>query len=456
MKTQMTFLSHKNDCLNSRKTLRVLSLNTIHFGVVMSVITIVYLFVGLILFESSQTIYRLHPKELLNKISASLILLFAVFCFTFGLFVTAQSREAAWILSKAHLILSCFMGSMILHFHLVLGNYEKLFSNRIILILLYSPALVLAGYAAVSPLAIVDIVMTPWGWDNVVENRSIFWNGLYLGYTIVFVTLGFISSIIKGLKTNDIIQKQQILSLIKANSIGFLLVIVTSAGMFYLNNTTAFIQTLVGDLSIATLILIWLAGLRYVMWKQKLFILLPQNSSKSLFSGVKTPILLTDEDDTVLFANDEAKKIITKTTEEPNGVTSVAIASLIENYQMLEKEITKLKTGRASHYNCNVRFINNPGEYYHLNIHAIRNEQDVFLGDLLMLNPAHGLESLRQKYGLTAKELEIVQLVDKGLSAPDMAQLLDRSELTIKTHISNIYRKTGIKNRVKLSQLVWK
>ncbi len=449
-------LRKRRNCLISCKTLKDFIFLSNYTGVAMSIITIVYLLVGLILFESSLTIYRLHPKEPLNRICALLILLFVVFCFTFGLFVTAQSREAAWTLSKAHLILSCLMGSMILHFHLVLGNYEKLVNKKFFIFLLYSPALVLSSYAIIKPLIIVDVVLTRWGWDNVGGDLLTFWDGLYLGYTLVFVAVGYITTLLNGLKAKDVILKKQSLLLIKANSIGFVLVIATVWFILYTNDSSAFIKTLVGDLLIGALILIWLAGLRYVMWKQKLFVLLPQNSSKSLFSSLKTPIMLTNEEDVVLYTNNEAKKIISNGMEVQNDLTSTSIDSLIEDYQVLEKEISKIKNGYISHYNCNVRFIGNSNGYYHLNIHAIRNEQDIFLGNLMILHPSLGFERLRQDYGLTTKELEIVQLVDKGMSAPDMAQFLDRSELTIKTHISNIYRKTGVKNRVKLSQLVRK
>ena len=51
---------------------------------------------------------------------------------------------------------------------------------------------------------------------------------------------------------------------------------------------------------------------------------------------------------------------------------------------------------------------------------------------------------------LSARELEIVELVVVGLSNLKIAQELDISKRTVDNHISNILKKTGAANRVEL------
>jgi DNA-binding NarL/FixJ family response regulator len=53
---------------------------------------------------------------------------------------------------------------------------------------------------------------------------------------------------------------------------------------------------------------------------------------------------------------------------------------------------------------------------------------------------------------LTRRELEILRLVSSGLSNAQMAQHLWVTEQTIKFHLSNIYRKIGIRNRTAASR----
>lgn len=57
-------------------------------------------------------------------------------------------------------------------------------------------------------------------------------------------------------------------------------------------------------------------------------------------------------------------------------------------------------------------------------------------------------------YGLTARESEIAHDLLEGMSDDDLASQLCIAPSTLKKHISNIYRKTGAKNRVQLINLL--
>ena len=59
------------------------------------------------------------------------------------------------------------------------------------------------------------------------------------------------------------------------------------------------------------------------------------------------------------------------------------------------------------------------------------------------------LERFGRQFGglLTARELEVGELAVRGLSTRDLAKRLFISENTVKTHLRNVYRKTGTTNR---------
>ena len=52
-------------------------------------------------------------------------------------------------------------------------------------------------------------------------------------------------------------------------------------------------------------------------------------------------------------------------------------------------------------------------------------------------------------YGLTPRELEILEILPSGETITEIASRLFLSVATIKTHIGSIYRKLGVKNRVR-------
>jgi DNA-binding CsgD family transcriptional regulator len=52
--------------------------------------------------------------------------------------------------------------------------------------------------------------------------------------------------------------------------------------------------------------------------------------------------------------------------------------------------------------------------------------------------------------GLSERELEIIELVAKGLTNQEIASTLMISKRTVDNHVSNVFNKTGAKNRVAL------
>lgn len=69
---------------------------------------------------------------------------------------------------------------------------------------------------------------------------------------------------------------------------------------------------------------------------------------------------------------------------------------------------------------------------------------------LRSISPADG-NSRSRHFGLTPRELEIVTLVVAGYSNPDIAQRCSIGQQTVKHHISNIFDKLGVSNRLELA-----
>jgi DNA-binding NarL/FixJ family response regulator len=61
--------------------------------------------------------------------------------------------------------------------------------------------------------------------------------------------------------------------------------------------------------------------------------------------------------------------------------------------------------------------------------------------------PEPGAEAATRPDGLTARELEVLQLIARGMSNADIARTLVLSNATVKTHINRIFAKTGVRDR---------
>ncbi len=69
--------------------------------------------------------------------------------------------------------------------------------------------------------------------------------------------------------------------------------------------------------------------------------------------------------------------------------------------------------------------------------------------NLILLKP-YPLD-LSTQYGLTSREQEVGSLVSKGLSDKDVANLLDISFTTLRTHLNNSMRKIGCNNLTEMA-----
>ena len=66
----------------------------------------------------------------------------------------------------------------------------------------------------------------------------------------------------------------------------------------------------------------------------------------------------------------------------------------------------------------------------------------------------NGIDRSLMDYGLTGREKEIIELIIAGMSNKDIGRKLFISIKTVKNHISSIYLKTSVKNRVQLSNFI--
>jgi DNA-binding CsgD family transcriptional regulator len=61
--------------------------------------------------------------------------------------------------------------------------------------------------------------------------------------------------------------------------------------------------------------------------------------------------------------------------------------------------------------------------------------------------------AFRSAFGITQRESEVVSLISQGLSNQEIADRLHVSLATVRTHIYNVFQKTGAGSRVDLLRL---
>ena len=72
----------------------------------------------------------------------------------------------------------------------------------------------------------------------------------------------------------------------------------------------------------------------------------------------------------------------------------------------------------------------------------------------LRLKTEREIERMVEKYNISTREQDILNLIMKGKSNQEIEDTLFISMHTVKTHISNIYKKFAVKNRLELIRLI--
>ncbi len=78
------------------------------------------------------------------------------------------------------------------------------------------------------------------------------------------------------------------------------------------------------------------------------------------------------------------------------------------------------------------------------------------LPEIKLISEENNYENFYAIYKITKREKDIVRLLLSGLSYEDIAKQLFITLETVKSHVNNIYRKSGVSSKIELSNLVQK
>jgi DNA-binding NarL/FixJ family response regulator len=128
---------------------------------------------------------------------------------------------------------------------------------------------------------------------------------------------------------------------------------------------------------------------------------------------------------------------------------TIVLTGLIDKRQVLEAlqlgaRGVVLKDAAVEHLSACIRAVMQ-GQYW-LEGRPVQNLVQVLRDLTTQTAPAP-----RKTFGLTTRELEVVALITEGCTNKDIAKTFGISEETVKRHLTNIFNKLGVGNRLELA-----
>lgn len=87
-------------------------------------------------------------------------------------------------------------------------------------------------------------------------------------------------------------------------------------------------------------------------------------------------------------------------------------------------------------------------------LHSVHDFMEYSLNTVYLPKRDAERNSLQDRYGLTDRELDVLEMLISGASNKEIARRIDMGIATLKTHLNHIYRKTSVQSRTELTARV--
>jgi DNA-binding CsgD family transcriptional regulator len=414
----------------------------------MNILSFLSIFAGSVSLIIGIHIYRINKKDILHQIFflSSLFLCFWLFSISFSYGAETISTFSLWFQIS-------FPG-FFLYYAAVLHFSIRLYRRK-------RPSLILisALYTIAFSAAVFSIMQSDTYFANFIKGEAL-WRFIYayanpvffltLSYSLIILGSSFclLMSWAKRKKT----KREHFHSNLILSIFTFIFIMSITEG-FLLPQLTEYES--IGILPF--LIFFWHLGLFYSMFRYNFISLTPLFISREIVNQLDEVVLIFSPQLKLLSVNSNAEPLL-----KNDGVTYIGktIQNVLEGADKLKNRIMELKTEDLSSFSCRIHLKeqnhSSENSVYDAKVSVVRDKYGDELAVLIIGRRIRKPLDLRERFRLTERELQITEEIINGNSNKDISNKLNISERTVKTHITHIYRKLNIKNKVQLLRILRK
>ncbi len=196
--------------------------------------------------------------------------------------------------------------------------------------------------------------------------------------------------------------------------------------------------------------IIWGIGATVAILRYRFLSLNPNLVSDEILENIDELVFLINSKLQILYINDAVKSLFNN---------SIEIESIISDYIResvnIAKEINTLMDGEVADFSSRIHFDVGKEEYLvDTKFKIIKDSFNDTVGILIIGKEVKEVKQLQHIYHITKREAEIIQHIIMATPNKDIAVMLDITENTLKRHVTNIYNKLNINNKVELINLL--
>lgn len=198
--------------------------------------------------------------------------------------------------------------------------------------------------------------------------------------------------------------------------------------------------------------LLWIGLLLFTIKRYRFISITPDFISRDITENIEEGIILLDPDLKIIFTNRAFRQL----TKIKNG-ESILLQNIVAENHVLDGEFSKLILEDGETFRLQINFIlQDTGMKVpvDLKVKKVIDSYKDISGFLMIISRVKDIEHFKTRYRITARQIEVIRQLLSGKSNKDIAYFLKIKESTIETHITSIYNKLGINNRIELLNLL--
>lgn len=383
------------------------------------------------------------PRTRLRALFFGMAFLQAVWCFIGVILFSAPDHEAfmTWYRAGSPFYIAYY--PLTLHFFLEFTGSIR--HRAVLLPVLYLPAVVIVYGFFADPSSI-----------QIIERQGEFWTFTFsTGTWLYCLYMSYFFSCFLGValllyrwrrRTGSRREKHQATVMLSA------LAITLSLGLLEAELLPLF--GVYRSLGLAPIVfLVWTSGIARAIVRYNLLSITSAQLSREIVGCIEEPLLLLDLERRVTIANRAAGEAL---TVPPGLLKGRLFAELVSERDWTDGALSEVLSGGSDRVVGRVRFLNSDhgAAFYDIRISRVTDGFGDLLGVMVLGRRVEGLEALRSRHRITAREMEVLQHMLAGRSNAAIGHTLGLSERTVKTHITSIFNKLGVDSRAQLGYML--
>jgi diguanylate cyclase len=388
-------------------------------------------------------VLSLNKKHKTNITFFLLCVIFFIFTLGCILFQSPDSEESLLALYKLGITLTVFIPALAILISLQLSNLIRLQWMHYAVI--FCPTVFLAVKTIiVTPYVHFIFYENSWRLAGITNPNDFF---LYFIFLLVFTCMYIAINLLWYFRTSIKREKRQAITLFCSF---FIFIFAYAFIMIMLIHVFKIIKyEYAGASSLSCLI--WATGFNICLVRFRLLSLTPELISRDILSAIDESIILTDIRGYIVTTNDKTKVLLGY-----KDMSNISLRKMILEYKQIGEEIKRLLTKEVSDFSKRLNFYNNKKEEINMRTRfsLIYDKFEDPIGILIIAREAKEFTHFVAAYNITDREAHIIQFLIEGDKNTNIAELLGITENTLKRHVTNIYNKLRIRNKVGLINLL--